>query len=91
MKTLTTPKRHKGKEKVPKPKEELPKHIDFHSSSKSSGDVYSLVLPLNQTKKKKKRENTCPRMSRGGQVSQDTKGGKSKIEGQNIERILALL
>jgi len=41
-------------------------------------------------KKKEKREKTCPRVSRGGQVSQDTKGGKSKSGGQNIERILAL-
>jgi hypothetical protein len=54
VKTLATPKKNKGKEKVHKPREELPKHIDFHSSSKSSGDVYSLVLPLNQTKKRKK-------------------------------------
>jgi hypothetical protein len=57
VKTLATPQKNKGKEKVPKPKEELPKHIDFHSSSKSSGDVYSLVLPLNQTKKGKKGQN----------------------------------
>jgi hypothetical protein len=47
VKTLATPKKNKGKEKVLKPREKLPKHIDFHSSSKSSGDVYSLVLPLN--------------------------------------------
>jgi hypothetical protein len=52
--------------------------------------MHSSVLPLNQKKKREGREKTCPRVSKGGQVSQDTKGGKSKSGGQNIERILAL-
>jgi hypothetical protein len=54
MKTLTTPKKNKGKEKVPKPREELLKHINFHLSSESNGDVHSLILPLNQLKRGKR-------------------------------------
>jgi hypothetical protein len=48
-----TPKKNKRKEKVPKPREESPKHIDFHLSFESSGDVHSLILPLNQLKRGK--------------------------------------
>jgi hypothetical protein len=56
-------KKSKGKEKVPKPKEELPKHVDFHSLSKSNGDGDSLlVLPLNKQGRGKggKRALKCP-------------------------------
>jgi hypothetical protein len=54
---LATPKKNKGKEKVPKLRKKLPKQIHFHSSSKSSGDMHSSVLPLNPKKKGKKGKN----------------------------------
>ncbi len=53
MKIPATPKKNKRKEKVPKPREESHEHIDFHLSSESSGNVHSLILPLNQMKRGK--------------------------------------
>jgi hypothetical protein len=47
------PKKNKGKEKIPEPIMELPKHIDFHFFSKSNGDVHSLIIPLNGPKRGK--------------------------------------
>ncbi len=41
------PKKNKGKEKVPEPILESPKHIEFHLFSKSNGDVHPLILLLN--------------------------------------------
>lgn len=87
---LATPKKNKGKEKVPKLRKKLPKQIHFHSHLQSQVETCIPQFFLWTTKKKERREKTCPRVSRGGQVSQDTKGGKSKSGGQNIERILAL-
>jgi hypothetical protein len=48
------PKKNKGKEKVPKPREETLEHIDFHLSFESHGDVHSLILALNRSKRGKK-------------------------------------
>ncbi len=61
--TITISKKSKGKEKVPKPREELPKHVDFHLLSKSSGDGDSLlVLPLNKQGRGKRGKQAleCP-------------------------------
>jgi hypothetical protein len=53
VKIPTTPKKNKRKEKVPKPREESHEHIDFHLSFESSGNVHSLILPLNHMKRGK--------------------------------------
>jgi len=47
VKTFAALKKYKEKEKVPEPIVDLNKHIDFHSS-KSNGDVNSLIIPLNE-------------------------------------------
>jgi hypothetical protein len=52
VKTLPTLKKYKGKEKVHKPIMESDEHVNFHSF-KSSGDVNSLILPLNGPKRAK--------------------------------------
>jgi hypothetical protein len=51
-KTPTTPKKHKGKEKVLKPIVESNEHINFHSFE-LNGDVNSLIAPLDGPKKEK--------------------------------------
>jgi hypothetical protein len=53
LKTLVASKKNKGKEKVPKPRKESFEHINFHSSSKSSEDVHSLILLLDGPKRRK--------------------------------------
>ncbi len=74
-------KKSKGKEKVPKPREELPKHVDFHSFFKSNGDGDSLlVLPLNKQGKGKGGQ-TCLGMSTRGQDSRGTRGGNEPNKG----------
>jgi hypothetical protein len=47
VKTFAAFKKYKEKEKVPEPIVDLNEHIDFHSS-KSNGDVNSLIIPLNE-------------------------------------------
>jgi hypothetical protein len=51
VKIAVAPKKHKGSEKVLEPIVELAEHINFHFSSKSNGDVHSLILPLNGPKR----------------------------------------
>lgn len=51
MKTLMTPQKNNGKEKVHKPKEGSHEHIDFHFSNE---DVHSLIFLMNQSKRKKR-------------------------------------
>lgn len=46
-------KKNKQKEIVPKPRKESLEHINFHSSSKSCGDVHSLIFPLDKPKRGK--------------------------------------
>jgi hypothetical protein len=53
IKTLATPNKHKGNEKVFELIVELVEHIDFHFFSKLSGDVHSLIIPSNGSKKGK--------------------------------------
>lgn len=52
-KTLMSPEKHKGKEKVLKLIVESMEHVDFHSSLESSGDVHSLIFVLNGLKRGK--------------------------------------
>ncbi len=47
LKTLATPKKSKGKEKVFEPRDESLEHLDFCSSSKLGDGDFLLVLPLN--------------------------------------------
>ncbi len=51
--TPMAPRKNKRKEKNPKPIVESLKHIDFHFSSESNGDVHSLFIPLNGMRKGK--------------------------------------
>ncbi len=46
------PQKHKRKEKVPKPIVESDEHLNFHSS-KSSGDMNSLIAPLGAPRREK--------------------------------------
>ncbi len=51
VKTPITPQEQKGKEKILKPIVEFDEHVDFHSS-KSSGDVNSLIALLGVPRQK---------------------------------------
>jgi hypothetical protein len=88
VKTPTTPKKNKWKEKVPKPREESLEHMDFHLSSESSGDVHSLIFPLNQLKRGKGGSRLWN--VKNGQVSLNMEGSKSKSGGQNVQGIFCL-
>ncbi len=82
VKIPTTPKKNKGKEKVIEPREEMIEHINFHSSSKLNGDVHFFNSSF-ESIEKKKRGQIGPKVSRSGQVYQDTGRRKSK-GGQDV-------
>jgi hypothetical protein len=63
-KTLMTPKKHKGKEKVPKLIVESTEHIDFHSSLKLSGCAF--LDFLFEWAEERKRWQVGPRTSNCG-------------------------
>jgi hypothetical protein len=52
-KTPMVPRKNKRREKVHEPIVESPKHIEFHSSFESNGDVHSLIIYLNGLRRRK--------------------------------------